>query len=239
MRSELTGGTKGLAVLGAAGAVGFLLTLDAGHLGVRLVTKALPMLCLLLWLWPPRERYARLIFAGLVLSLLGDVLLEMGPDLFLPGLGTFLLGHVSYTAAYLSVTRSLQPARALPFLLLAVIASGVLWPGLGNMALPVTAYVAVICTMAWRSAAMLGGPDLPRREQWAALAGALMFAASDGLLAIKLFVRPLPGSSYAIMLLYWVAQLCIASSAREQHAAFATGRAGDTVQSQQSNTSQI
>jgi alkenylglycerophosphocholine/alkenylglycerophosphoethanolamine hydrolase len=42
-----------------------------------------------------------------------------------------------------------------------------------------------------------------------------MFAARDGLLAVKHFVRPLPGASYAIMLLYWAAQACIAVSARE------------------------
>ncbi len=196
------------------GAVAFLLVLDLERPEVRIATKALPMLCLLLWLWPPQERYPRWIFAGLVLSLAGDVLLEVGPHLFLPGLGAFLLAHVSYAAAYLTVTRSPSLVRALPFVLLGVSASVFLWPGLGGMALPVTAYVVVICTMTWRSAAMVGAQGLARREQWLALAGALMFAASDGLLSIKLFVSPLPGASYAIMLLYWGAQLCIALSTR-------------------------
>lgn len=58
-------------------------------------------------------------------------------------------------------------------------------------------------------------PGLSRRAQGFALAGALLFAVSDGLLALKLFVRPLPGSGYAIMLCYWAAQWCIAVSARE------------------------
>ncbi|WP_275899153.1 lysoplasmalogenase family protein, partial [Pyxidicoccus caerfyrddinensis] len=40
----------------------------------------------------------------------------------------------------------------------------------------------------------VGSPVLARRAQWIALAGALMFAASDGLLAVKHFVRPLPGA---------------------------------------------
>ncbi|WP_240359414.1 lysoplasmalogenase [Pyxidicoccus trucidator] len=207
--------TKILAAVGAVGAVGFLLALDLERRDIRMVTKALPMLCLLLWLWPPRERYPRWIFSGLVLSLLGDLLLELGPAWFLPGLGAFLLAHVSYSAAYLSVSRRPRLARALPFALLGVGASVFLWPGLGSLALPVTLYVAVICTMGWRSAAMMGNPVLARRAQWIALAGALMFTASDGLLAVKLFVRPLPGASYAIMLLYWAAQACIAVSARE------------------------
>ncbi|MDY7226724.1 lysoplasmalogenase [Hyalangium rubrum] len=214
MRGELALGTKILAAVGAASAVAFLLALDLERYEFRLVAKALPMLCLILWMWPPRERYSRWIFAGLVLSLLGDVLLEVGPELFLPGLGAFLLAHVSYAAAYLTVTRSPSVTRALPFVLLGVSASVFLWPGLGSMALPVTAYIAVICTMTWRSAAMVGSQGLARREQWIALVGALLFAASDGLLSIKLFVRPLPGAGYAIMLLYWAAQLCIALSAR-------------------------
>ncbi|NBD12575.1 MULTISPECIES: lysoplasmalogenase [Corallococcus] len=209
-----TGGTKLLAAVGIAGGVGFLLALDLGPREVRLVTKALPMVGLLAWLWPPRERYSRWIFAGLGLSLLGDVLLEVGPHLFLPGLGAFLLAHVSYAAAYLSVTRRPGLARALPFLLLGVGASVALWPGLGDLALPVAAYVTVICAMGWRAAAMLGGPGLAPREQWLAFVGALLFTLSDGLLSIRLFVKPLPGMGYAVMLLYWAAQLCIAVSTR-------------------------
>lgn len=213
MRESWTGGTKLLAAAGLAGAVGFLFVMDVGPREARLVTKALPMVCLLLWLWPARGRHARLIFAGLALSLLGDVLLEVSRDLFLPGLGAFLLAHVGYTAAFLSVTRRLALLRALPFLLLAVGAGVALWPGLGGMAAPVTAYVAVICTMGWRAAAMMGALELPRREQWLAFGGALLFSASDGLLSIRLFVTPLPGLGYAVMLLYWAAQLCIAASA--------------------------
>ncbi|HYH98562.1 lysoplasmalogenase [Hyalangium sp.] len=216
MSTESASGTRILAGVGAAGAGAFLLALGLESYELRLATKALPMLCLLLWLWPPHERYAQWIFAGLGLSLIGDMLLEVGPELFLPGLGAFLLAHVAYAAAYLTVTRSPRLVRAIPFVLLGVGASVFLWPGLGSMALPVTAYVVVICTMTWRSVAMWGAEGLARREQGAALAGALMFAASDGLLSIKLFVHPLPGASYAIMLLYWAAQLCIALSARRR-----------------------
>ncbi|MCE9673223.1 lysoplasmalogenase [Myxococcus stipitatus] len=215
MHGASSGATKLLAAVGAAGAVGFLLQLDPPPPGFRMVTKALPMLCLLLWMWPPRARYARWIFAGLALSLLGDLLLEVGPGFFLPGLGAFLLAHLGYTAACLHVSRAARPARALPFLVLAVVASVLLHPWLGAMTVPVTLYVAVICAMAWRAAALLGDAHASRARQWTAFAGALLFAASDGVLAIKLFVRPLPGGSFVIMVLYWAAQLSIALSARE------------------------
>ncbi|MCP3102315.1 lysoplasmalogenase [Myxococcus sp. K15C18031901] len=215
MHGASNGAVKALAAVGAVGALGFLLTLGEPQRGLRLVTKALPMLCLLAWMWPTRTRYARWILAGLGLSLLGDVLLELGPGFFLPGLGAFLLAHLGYTVAYLQATRAPSPGRALPFLVLAVGASVLLHPWLGEMTVPVTLYVAVICTMAWRAAALMNSAEVPRQRQWTAFAGALLFAASDGLLAIKLFVRPLPGGSYAVMLLYWAAQLSIAWSARE------------------------
>ncbi|MBJ6761839.1 lysoplasmalogenase [Myxococcaceae bacterium JPH2] len=215
MHGASSGVTKLLAAVGAAGAVGFLLQWDPPPPGFRMVTKALPMLCLFLWMWPPRTRYARWIFAGLGLSLLGDLLLEIDPGFFLPGLGAFLLAHLGYTFAYLHVSRTPHPARGLPFLVLAVGASVLLRPWLGEMTVPVTLYVAIISTMAWRAAALLGDAHTSRAQQWTAFAGALLFAASDSLLAIKLFVRPLPGSSFVIMVLYWAAQLCIAFSARE------------------------
>ncbi|WP_224242276.1 lysoplasmalogenase [Hyalangium gracile] len=215
MGMRLDGRTGFLAGAGILGGVLFLVAVELEAFHLRLGTKAIPIVCLLLWMWPPRERYARLICVGLVLSLVGDLLLEVDSSLFLPGLGAFLCAHVAYVAAYLMVTRVPSLTRGVPFALLGVGATVFLWPGLGGLALPVTAYVVVICTMAWRSAAMVGAEGLARREQWLALAGALMFAASDGLLAIKLFVQPVAGGSYAIMLLYWAGQLCIALSARE------------------------
>jgi alkenylglycerophosphocholine hydrolase len=215
MSGRLNGRTGILAAAGILGGGVFLSVIDLGALHLRLSAKAIPLLCLLLWLWPPRERYARLIWAGLALSLVGDLLLELSPSMFLPGLGAFLLAHVAYVAAYLTVTRGPNLVRAIPFALVGVGAGVVLWPGLGGLAPPVLAYVTVICAMLWRSTAMVGADNLARREQWLAVSGALMFAVSDGLLAFKLFVGPVAGAGYAIMTLYWAGQLCIALSARE------------------------
>ncbi len=200
--------------IGAVGAAVFLLGVGLESFALRLGAKAIPILCLLLWLWPPHERHTRWISAGLVLSLVGDLLLELGPRWFLPGLGAFLLAHLAYVVAYLALARAPRLPRAAPFALLALGAGVFLWPGLGEMALPVVAYIVVICTMMWRASALMGVPSLARREQWAALVGAILFAMSDSLLAFKLFVSPVPGSSYVIILLYWAGQLGIASSAR-------------------------
>ena len=210
-RAGRNGSLLGAGLLGA-GLYLLCITVGAARL-LQVSAKATPLLCLLVWLWPSRTRYARLIRTGLLLSLAGDLLLDAAPHLFLPGLGAFLLAHVAYGAAYLTVTRAPSLSRGLPFAFLAGGASTFLGPRLGGLALPVVAYVVVICAMMWRAAAMGGEAGLARREQGFALAGSVLFAASDGLLALRLFVLPLPGASYPIMLLYWTGQLCIALSA--------------------------
>lgn len=149
---------------------------------------------------------AWLVVAGLVMSLVADVLIESS---FLAGLGTFLVAHVAYIAAFVARTGELRPLLLLPFLAWGVAVLARLWPGLGPMRGPVIVYAAVICTMMWRAAATVGLPG-----GWTALAGALLFAASDTLLALDRFHRPLPHARVWVMTLYWSGQLLIAVSAR-------------------------
>lgn len=203
----------GLAVLGGMGVAAYLAGLHLDLPWLRLSSKAVPVLCLAVWLWPPRERYARWIAAGLALSLVGDMALEVDGQLFLHALGAFLLAHVAYAAAYLSVSRTPRWGLGVLFLLFGAGTWLFLRPYLGEMALPVGIYITVICTMMWRAAALVGADGLARREQWAALVGALCFGLSDTLLSIRLFVSPVAGMGYAIMLLYWAGQLGIARSA--------------------------
>jgi uncharacterized membrane protein YhhN len=149
---------------------------------------------------------AWLVVAGLALSLIADVVIESS---FLAGLAVFLLAHVAYIAAFTARTRQPRLALALPFVLWGVIVLARLWPTLGPMRIPVLAYSLVICTMMWRAAATVGLPG-----GWSALAGALIFAASDTLLALDRFHRPLPNARVLVMATYWAGQLLIAFSAR-------------------------
>ena len=44
---------------------------------VELITKGIPVLCLIVWLWTlPRDRFANLIMAGLVVSLVADLVMQ-------------------------------------------------------------------------------------------------------------------------------------------------------------------
>jgi len=199
-----------LALFGIAAAVVYLAGDSGGPLRVAL--KPLPVLALSTWVASrSREPLGRLVVAGLVLSALGDVLLETGR--FLPGLLAFLAAHVAYVLAFLWVERRPALLRALPFAAWGAGTFGWLRPGLGAMALPVGVYCGVISAMMWRAAVRVGGAGTHARAAWLGLAGALAFGASDTLIAVDRFLAPIPGARLPIMLLYWLGQWGIAASA--------------------------
>lgn len=177
-----------------------------------LLLKPIPVLCVLAWLWPVGGADATRIRVGLALSLLGDVLLAPALDLFIPGLVAFLLAHVAYVGAYVGRTRALHLPRLLPVAAFGYLMFTWLGPSLGDMRLPVLAYVVVICTMLWRAAAQIGERPGAELHAWAALAGAVAFALSDSLIAVNRFVSWSLGVELTLMVLYWGAQALIAAS---------------------------
>ena len=177
-----------------------------------LVIKPLPVLALTLWvLRASRSAYRNRLAAGLALSLAGDVLIERS---FVAGLAAFLLAHVAYAMAFLAETRRPLLLRAVPIAAYGAGMTALLWPRLGDLRLPVLAYVLAICTMVWRAAARVGHTGAPRPGEWAALAGAVLFALSDTVIALDRFHSPIAGAQLPIILLYWAGQAGIALSAR-------------------------
>ena len=179
-----------------------------------LVCKPLPVVCLLGFLIPPRTSDAALIATGLLLSAIGDLLLEASPALFLPGLASFLLAHVCYVIAFFGRTRALHLGRLGLVIALAWGAFSVLEPHLGAMRVPVIAYVVVISAMLWRAAAQLGEDRTGNLRPILAIAGAAMFAISDVMVAWHRFVAPEAALQLPLMLLYWSGQLAITASSR-------------------------
>jgi len=201
-----------LLLVGLAGAALFLLGLHLELKWLTLLGKPLPVLCLLLWLREaPPGAYRRWIAIGLGLSLLGDMLLEWPADLFVFGLGAFLLAHLAYLVAYLGDTRRLAPLD----LLIAAAAAGGMFlvlsrTGLGPLLLPVALYSLAIGAMLWRALARVG--TVTAASAWLAAGGAALFVLSDSLIGINRFVEPFDGARYAIILSYWLGQLGIAAS---------------------------
>ena len=197
---------------GAAAAAAYLALMGPGPEPLLAALKPLPVLALFAWVWPAAPRAGRWVPLGLVVSAAGDVLLAL--DFFLPGVAVFLAAHLLYIRGFLGLTRRPRPLRALPFLAWGAGAFALLAPVLGRNLWPVAAYVIVICVMMWRAAALVGAEGLPRREAWWAVAGALLFGASDTLLALHRFYTPWPDAPYLVMLLYWAGQAGLARSAK-------------------------
>ena len=202
-------------LLGLAGAAVFLYGRITGDAQLSLLTKGIPVIALLLWLrQAPAGTYRRWICIGLVFSLAGDILLDWPGDLFVFGLGAFLIGHLAYLRAYVSDSR----LPALPALLLALIAGGAMFAilassGLGELLIPVACYATAISLMLWRALARIGHPDLQPGSTWLAAVGAALFVLSDSLIGIDRFVTSFDAAPYAIILTYWLGQWGIAASA--------------------------
>ncbi len=151
--------------------------------------------------------------AALASSLLGDVLLMLPRDLFVPGLAAFLVGHLCYIGGLLQPP---SPPGTPPFafstaglLVAAVLVSAaaaapataifraLVRDGHRSLVGPVAVYLVAIGTMAVL-ACNVGVP--------AAAAGALLFVVSDTLLALDRFVRPVRHGATAVHVTYHLAQ---------------------------------
>ena len=161
-----------------------------------------------------------IIIAGLFFSWLGDVLLlfeSRNALFFIGGLISFLTTHICYIIYFLKTTSAKRSLiRNQPWLAALVAAYGVslvmfLSPHLGDMKLPVIIYAAVICTMVICSLHVFTKTNAPSNTLF--ITGAVLFAASDSMLAINKFYRPFANAGIFIIATYCLAQLLIVSGA--------------------------
>lgn len=186
------------------------------------LAKPLTTVLIILYAWPrgaDQPRMQRLLRAGLVFSLGGDIALLWPEQGFLPGLVSFLIAHLCYILGFASQGRFARPWW--PFAMFAVIAGAVLlrlWPGVAaELRAPVLVYVACLASMAaqawswWRCS--LGRPSevLARNAAW----GGTLFLLSDSLIAVNKFAGTVPLASLWILASYWLAQWLLASSLRK------------------------
>jgi len=144
---------------------------------------------------------------GLLLGALGDFCLSRpGRGMFLAGMAAFAAGHLAYLALFLGLGVGAPPWLPALALLLGA-AAAALWiaPRATGLAAPVRGYSVVIAAMALAALGLRGAPLL--------VSGALVFVASDLVLALQLFVlapgRAARAAAYLVWALYWPAQALI------------------------------
>lgn len=164
-------------------------------------------------------RYRLFLLAGLVASVIGDVVIELE---FLAGIAAFLVGHLLYITA-MGLPRGRAHWAALPI----VVAC---WGGMymliaprvpAELYVPVVAYMSVIMLMLFRA---LGNFfTAPREGMFAFMAvGAVFFVLSDSGIAVNRWVWQIPNERWFILGTYFLAQWLIARSANAAQAAPAT-----------------
>lgn len=207
----------------ALAAVGNLLSTLMGPELLNHLTKPLLLLCLLLaWSGASqlRTRFAQLIAGAFLFSWLGDILLMFVSSawgqtipFFVLGLGGFLVAHLFFIAAFWHWKNQRvgllqqKPWLLLPFLAFWGILMYILWPGLGDLRIPVTAYSLVIIVMTASAHNLVNLLSVPANRYLSI--GTILFVLSDGLIAVNKFAQPFTGASFAIMLTYIVAQYLI------------------------------
>ena len=159
-----------------------------------------------------------LLVAALALSAVGDACLAQdGEKAFLAGLASFLLAHIAYVALFWTTGGGIaeivsQPSRIVIALMLLAAVGLILsrlWPAIeAAMRPPVALYCVAILAMGLSSLSDLGA---------AVVAGAVLFMASDAILAAGRFLVPHdnPRQSWMrplVWALYYTSQLVLTLS---------------------------
>lgn len=196
------------AISAAAVLAGLLFGLPALYVSA----KPLLMITLLLYFVSATKGYPRwrlYVMAALVFSWAGDVFL-ISSEWFIAGLVSFLIAHIFYIIAYQktgAASGELKPLDVLKFVAYGVVLIWVIYPGLGDMLIPVLIYALVLLAMGvW--AHKRRGATSSASFQLVAI-GAILFALSDGLIAINKFAFEVPFERILIMSIYMTAQYLI------------------------------
>lgn len=179
----------------------------SGRRRAEYVLKPLTMVALIaaaVALCDPADDAARWwMVAGLVCSLAGDVFLML-EDRFVPGLASFLVGHLCYVVGLSQL--GVEPVALAVGAVVVVVGMATLGRHIvlgarahdRRLAAPVALYIGVISVMV----ATAVGTTIP-----VAIAGALLFYGSDACIGWSRFIGDFPGSRLWIMTTYHLGQI--------------------------------
>jgi len=167
--------------------------------------------------------YGWLVVAGLLFALPGDIFL-MFEEKFIPGLGSFLIAHLLFIAAFAS--RIGLVFTWWLFLIVTAIALSYGWfmvPLTGKIKIPVALYIAIIGLMIWmglecyyhgvlKGSAPSGLIGFRAAGSLWAVCGVILFGISDSVLAFNRFRRKFKEAELIILGTYYPAICCLALS---------------------------
>jgi uncharacterized membrane protein YhhN len=200
-------------ILSLAAATGYFVTIPWHPFPGSIALKGLSVSALaLLALQSELEGRNRILLtAALALSSLGDVLLDLSPSQFVPGLAAFLLAHLCYIQLFFAQRRkgdrlgAIRGAAVAGLFLFSIAFTIWLVPVLGDLGFPVVMYVGVLTGMvftaiSWRA----------QRSDFIVF-GAFLFLISDAVLGAAKFRGPVPLRGWIVWGTYYAAQSLIAS----------------------------
>lgn len=202
------------------------------QLGIYL-TKPTMMILLISWVWFYADVPQLLMgiesssviwfIIGLIFCLGGDVFLMFPDRFFMPGLISFLLGHISYIVGFGMPIPT--PRNEMAAILIAVVlvflagwifvrlAAGMQVSGKKRMRMPVLFYTIVITFMVFSALMTLFDDDWNHISSILVSVGAILFLVSDIMNAWVRFVAHIQNQRLWIMSTYHLAQLFIAVGA--------------------------
>lgn len=159
-------------------------------------------------------QYGKIILFGLMVCAAGDVFLlsRNSEKLFLAGMASFAIGHLTYLSAFVPLQVGGMSAARLATIAVVMFGGSAIFAWLKlnlpkDMKIAVPIYVFIILLM------VINALGLPLRGPLRlAMIGAVMFAVSDIFVARDRFVTPTPINALAITPLYFGAQALIALS---------------------------
>ena len=197
-----------------------------GNNEFRFYSKPLILLGLIIYFYQTTRPIAstlltKSILAALIFSWIGDILL-MWSQLFVYGLGSFLMAHICYIIGFRVAQNS--PTRVehvnfvklfffnFPIYVATAFVFYLINPGLGAMKIPVIAYVIVIVGMV--TTARDRFKKCNAASFWQVFIGAILFFVSDGAIAVSRFFQDFQESGIVIIGTYATAQLLIVMGIR-------------------------
>lgn len=151
------------------------------------------------------------LISALFFSFWGDVFLLDKANYFVFGLASFLIAHIMYikmTSQFVQKWTYLKLLKsAIPFVVLFVGLLSLIYNNLGEMLLPVVVYGVAISIFG--AFALLDYSEEKSTANTWLLLGAILFIASDSLIALNNFYTPKRLFDIAIIVLYIVSQYLI------------------------------